>query len=109
MPTQDDFVFANVTVTSAATAVSVYDLIVAAGVTPRGGCVRLKLTFSSNTYWGNSSSVTDSDGALVAANTAAIDDSATGASSNVIPIAHIFVYKAAAGDASGTIYARFTP
>lgn len=108
MPTQSDFAFVNVTVTAGATAVSVYDLLVSAGYTPVGGCVALNVAFSSNTYWGNASTVTNTDGALVAANTP-VSDSATGDRSNYIPIAHMYVYKQAAGNASGTIYARFTP
>ena len=108
MPTQADFFFGNVTVTAGATAVSIYDLLVANSYTPKGGCVALNVTFSSNTYWGNASTVTNTDGGLVTANTP-VTDSATGGGSNMIPIAHMFVFKQAAGDASGVIYARFTP
>lgn len=108
MPTQNDFAFVNATVTSVATAVSIHALLVSAGFTPRGGCVALNVTANTDTYWGSASTVTNSDGALVAANTP-VSDSATGGGSNMIPIAHMFVYKAAAGDSSLVIYARFTP
>lgn len=107
--TQDDFFFGNVTVVASATAVSIFTLLGSASYTPKGGCVSLNVTFDADTYWGSSSSVTDADGALLPANTP-LSDSATGGGSNMIPVAHMFCYKAAAGgDTDGVIYARFTP
>lgn len=108
MATQNDIAFIPVTITAGATALSIYALLVAGGLTPQGGCVALRITFGADTYWGSASTVTDADGALVASGTV-ITDSATGAAGNVIPIAHLYIYKKAAGDASGTIYARFMP
>lgn len=108
MASQNDFAFIPVTVTAGATALSIYDLLVAASFTPRSGCAALSVKFGADTYWGNVSTMTDADGALVASGTA-VSDNATGVGSDVIPIAHMYIYKKAAGDATGTIYARFTP
>lgn len=108
MPTQSNFAFVNGTVVSVATAVSIRSLLVAGGYTPTGGCVALNAVASTNTYWGNASTVTDSAGALVSANTP-VSDSATGINGDYIPISEMYVYKAAAGDASLVIYVRFTP
>jgi len=108
MATQTDFAFIPVTITAGAIASSVYDLLVAGGLTPTGSCVALRIALGADTYWGNVSTVTDSSGALVTSGTV-ITDTATGASSNAIPIAQMFIYKKASGDATGTIYARFTP
>jgi hypothetical protein len=108
MATQTDFAFIPVTITAGATAGSIYDIIVAGGVTPVGGCTALRVVFGADTYWGNVSTVTQATGALVASGVI-ITDTATGAGGNVIPIAQMFIFKQAAGDATGTIYARFTP
>jgi hypothetical protein len=108
MATQPCFVFANGTVTNDATAVSVLSLIVAAGYTPTGGCVALNITLNTATYWGNASTVTNSNGALVAANTP-VTDGGTGLTGNVIPINEMYLFNHSGGDASAVIYARFTP
>jgi hypothetical protein len=108
MAEQKDFFFGNGTVVNAATAVSVLSLIVAASYTPTGGCVSLNVAFDVDTYWGNASTVTNSDGALVPANTPVVD-SGTGLTGNVVPINKMFVYRTGGGNASAVIYARFTP
>ena len=108
MPTQSCFVFTNGTVTNDATAVSILSLIVASGYTPTGGCVALNITFNTATYWGNASTVTNTTGALVAANTP-VSDGGTGLTGNVIPINEMYVYNHSGGDSTAAIYARFTP
>lgn len=108
MATQSCFFFGNGSVTNSATAVSVLSLIVAAGYTPKGGCVGLNVTANTNLYWGNASTVTNTDGGLVAANTP-VTDSGTGLSGNVIPLNEMFVYNNSGGTSSVAIYARFTP
>ena len=108
MAAQNDVVFTPITITAGATAVSILSALVAAGFTPTGGCVALRVVFGADTYWGNISTVTHATGALVASGVI-FTDNATGAGSNTIPIAHMYIYKQAAGDATGTIYARFTP
>lgn len=108
MAQQKTFKFGNVTVTSVATAVSVLSLVQSLNYIPTGGCVALNLVFNTDTYWGDASTVTNSDGALVPANTQVVDGG-TGLTGNVVPLNEMFVYKAAAGDASGVLYVRFTP
>jgi hypothetical protein len=108
MAAQNDVIFIPVTITAGATAVSIYAVIVAAGFTPTSACVAVNVKFGADTYWGNVSTVTDATGALLASGTA-FSDVATGVSGNVISLVDLFIYKKAAGDASGTIYARFIP
>ena len=108
MPTQSTFFFGNGEITSSATAVSVLSLIIADGYTPKGGCVSLNVTCSTNTYWGNASTVTNTDGALVTANTP-FTDSGTGLTGNVIPINEMFIYNNSGGASAVVIFARFTP
>ena len=103
------FGFANVTVSAAATAVSVASLIAGASVgavTPTGACVSLNIVFTSDTYWGNTSTVTNADGVLVAANTPMVDG-ATGRAGDTVPISQMYVYSV--GGASGSVYSRFIP
>ena len=108
MAEQYPFAFVNATVTAGATAVTILSLLQGEGFNPTGACVGLSVTFDANTYWGSASTVTNTDGALVAANTP-VTDAGTGVSGNSIPIANMFVYKQAAGDANCVIYARFIP
>lgn len=108
MATQNNFAFVNGTVTTSATAVSVLSLFVAAGYTPAGGCVALNVTCDTNSYWGNASTVTNSDGALVASGTP-VTDSASGLTGNVIPINQMFLYQNSGGVCSVVLYGRFTP
>ena len=108
MATQNSFFFGNATVVSAATAVSVLSLIRGEGFEPTGACVSLNVMFDANTYWGSSSSVTNTDGALVTANTAVVD-AADGRGANTIPISQMFIFKEGVGDADCVIYARFIP
>ncbi len=108
MATQQDVAFINTTITSSATALSIYDLLVAAGFTPTSGCVALNVTVDQNTYWGNVSTVTNSTGVLRLAS-AVFSDSATGAGGNLIPIGHMFIYQNAGPIANAVIYARFIP
>src|SRR6187549_904724 len=98
MTQQKSFTFFNGTVVRVATAVSILSLIEDSGYTPTGGCVGLNVAFNEPTYWGNDSTVTDADGALVPATTP-VTDSGTGLTGNVVPINEMFVFKAAAGDA----------
>ena len=109
MPAQYPFFFGNGSVTSSATAVSVQSLIATAmGFVPKGACVSLNVTCSTATYWGFASTVTNTDGALVAANTP-VTDSATGQLSDAIPISQMFIYNNSGGASSVVIYARFIP
>lgn len=108
MPTQRPFFAGNATVTAAATAVSILALIQGEGFQPTGACVSLNITFDANVYLGWESSVTNTDGGLIPANTP-VTDSAVGALSDNIPISQMFFYKQAAGDANCVIYARFIP
>ncbi len=108
MPQQYPFFFGNGTITNDATAVSVLSLIQAAGFQPTGACVSLNVTCNTATYWGYSSAVTNSDGALVAANTP-VTDSASGQPSDAVPISQMFIYNHSGGTSTATIYARFIP
>lgn len=109
MPQQYPFFFGNGSITSGATAVSVESLITTAmGFVPKGACVSLNVTCSTNTYWGYSSSVTNTDGALVPANTPVVDN-ASGQPSDTIPISQQFIYNNSGGSSSVVIYARFIP
>jgi len=106
MATQNSFFFGNASVVSEATAVSVLSLIQGEGFNPTGTCVSLNITFDTDVYYGNASTVTDSDGALVTAGTP-VADSASGVGGNTIPLASIFVFKNGVGDADCVIFARF--
>ena len=109
MASQYPFAFGNATVTSSATAVSVLSLITTIlGAAPTGACVSLNVSLSQNSYWGNSSAVTNTDGALVTANTP-VSDSGTGVSGNAVPIAQMFIYQNSGSPATATVYARFIP
>lgn len=102
------FFFGNATITTGATAVSVLALLQAAGFQPTGSCVSLNVTCDTATYWGNASTVTNTDGALVPATTPVVD-SAVGFASDTVPIARMFVYNNSGGASMATIYARFIP
>lgn len=109
MPQQYPFAFGNATITNDATAVSVESLLTTImGFVPKGACVSLNVTCNTATYWGNSSAVTNSDGALVAANTP-VSDSATGQLSDAVPVSQMFIYNHSGGSSTATIYARFIP
>lgn len=109
MPQQYPFFFGNGSITNDATAVSVESLITTAlGFVPKGACVSLNVTCNTNTYWGYSSSVTNTDGALVAANTP-VTDAASGQPSDAVPISQQFIYNHSGGTCSVVIYARFIP
>lgn len=105
MASQYPFFFGNATVVNSATAVSVLSLL---GFTPTGACVSLNISLSTNSYWGYASTVTNTDGGLVTANTPIVD-AADGRGSNVIPISQMFVYNNSGGNATAVIYARFIP
>lgn len=102
------FVACNQTVTNDATAVSVLDLIHSAGFTPTGSCTGLNITFDTVTYWGNASTVTNTNGLLLAANTPALGG-AVGFASDNIPIARMFVYNHSGGTSTAAIWATFIP
>ncbi len=102
---QQPFVFTNGTVTSGATAVSVLSML---GITPTGACVGLNVTCSTASYWGNASTVTNTDGGLVAANVP-VSDTATGVAGNTIPIEKMFIYNNSGSPCTAVIYARFIP
>lgn len=108
MPQQYPFFFGNASLTNDATALSILALIQAASFQPTGPCVSLNVTFNTNTYWGYASTVTNTDGALVPANTP-VSDSGVGALSDTVPISQMYVYNHSGGTASGVIYARFIP
>ena len=94
--------------TNTATAVSILSLIVAAGYTPKGGCVSLNVTANTALYWGGAATVTNTDGGLVGAN-ASVVDSGTGLTGDVIPINQMFLFNNSGGTSSVAIFARFTP
>src|SRR5687768_4793192 len=104
MPTSRPFFFGDGTVTSGATAVSVLSLIQADGFEPTGSCVSLNVSCSTATYWGWESTVTNTDVALVGANTP-VTDSAVGAMSDTVPISQLFIYNNSGGPSTVTIYA----
>lgn len=108
MAEQIPFVFFNATITNDATAVSIDALIRAAGYAVTGACVSLNVAIDAATYWGNASTVTNSNGALVPANTP-VTDGASGQPSDAVPVARMFIYNHSGGTANATIYARFIP
>lgn len=107
MAEQVPFVFFNATITNDATAVSI-DALIRASYAITGSCVSLNVTCDTATYWGNASTVTNTNGALVPANTP-VSDSAVGFASDTVPIARMFLFNHSGGTSTATIYARFIP
>jgi hypothetical protein len=108
MAEQYPFVFFNASITNDATAVSIDALIRAAGYSVTGSCVSLNVTCNTDVYWGNASTVTNTNGALVASGIP-VSDGAVGAASDCIPIARMFIFNHSGGTSTATIYARFIP
>ena len=108
MAEQFPFVAGNASIVNDATAVSVLALIKSLGVSPTGSCTGLNVTCSTDTYWGYESTVTNTDGLLVSANTPALG-SAVGWASDTIPISRMFVFNHSGGTSSAAIWATFIP
>jgi hypothetical protein len=106
--TQTPFAFFNATVTSGATAVSILSLIQGAGITVSGSCVSLNVASNTDMYWGNSSAVNQTTGALVFSGIA-ITDSASGKASDTVPISQMYIFNNSGGTSTVTIYVRFIP
>jgi len=108
MAQQYPFFAGNDSITNDATAVSVLSLIQAAGFQPTGSCTYLSVTCSTATYWGWASTVTNTDGALVAITTPVVQ-TAVGALSDTIPISQMYIYNHSGSTCVATIFARFIP
>lgn len=106
------FWFDTVTITDAATAVSLLSAVSSSSLTnpfmPGGGqIVSLNFTGNKNLRVGfSATSVDEDEGGLLPANTPFID-SATGAAGNTIPISQIYLYApSGGGDVTVTVYLR---